>query len=425
MLLGARQFFERRGAPTPTPLPYDAEVEWVGIAGGQAVGLDFYPTVDTVFQTRASFESSSGNLHFGFKVSEYENYRIFLSGSTLYFDLGNYYGQGGRCIISDYPYHTAKDMEFGNNYVKVDGVEAVSKTTSTTTLVQSDFLLGGGGASKVYSVKITTGGVVIRDVIPVRKEENGVSVGYFYDKISGRMFGLSSGSGSLSVGRDVNPISARSYVKDGLVAMWDGIENAGWGLHDASATTWKDLIGTRDATLSGTYSWGDKYWDVQSVSGQGLARWYGMYLPFDQTWEIAIHPSASTSYGRMVAEGPDVASPVILNGHVDRVYVYGYNVDTGSLVDGLDNLGAHLHTIVHPSGGPLNYYVDGSSVWNREASGNSTGTMYGYFANRSDYGRGLDAKYYCVRLYDRALTAAEIAANYAVDAQRFGIGGNL
>ena len=30
MLLGARQFFERRGAPTP-PLPYDAEVEWIGV----------------------------------------------------------------------------------------------------------------------------------------------------------------------------------------------------------------------------------------------------------------------------------------------------------------------------------------------------------------------------------------------------------
>ena len=24
-------------------------------------------------------------------------------------------------------------------------------------------------------------------------------------------------------------LSTRSYVQDGLVAMWDGIENAGWG----------------------------------------------------------------------------------------------------------------------------------------------------------------------------------------------------
>ena len=41
------------------------------------------------------------------------------------------------------------------------------------------------------------------------------------------------------------------YITDGLVAMWDGEWNAGWGVHDAAATTWKDLVGTRDATMSG------------------------------------------------------------------------------------------------------------------------------------------------------------------------------
>ena len=37
--------------------------------------------------------------------------------------------------------------------------------------------------------------------------------------------------------------TARDYVQDGLIAMWDGIENAGWGVHDPNATTWKDLTG--------------------------------------------------------------------------------------------------------------------------------------------------------------------------------------
>ena len=36
--------------------------------------------------------------------------------------------------------------------------------------------------------------------------------------------------------------TARDYVQDGLIAMWDGIENAGWGVHDPNATVWKDLI---------------------------------------------------------------------------------------------------------------------------------------------------------------------------------------
>ena len=188
MLLGARQFFEKRGGGAP--FPYDAEVEYVSIGAGRICNMGIHPTVDTLFKVRASFLTSSGDLHFGFKVSEMENYRIFLYGYTLYFDLGDYFSQGGRCEISSFPYRTVKDMEFGNNYIKVDGVEVVSKTTSTTTLAQSDFLLGGGGASNVYSAQLSTGGVLQRDLIPVRLD----TAGYFYDRVSGEMFGASTGS---------------------------------------------------------------------------------------------------------------------------------------------------------------------------------------------------------------------------------------
>jgi hypothetical protein len=38
-------------------------------------------------------------------------------------------------------------------------------------------------------------------------------------------------------------LSAKSCVQDVLVAMWDGIENAGWGTHDANATSNLGFIG--------------------------------------------------------------------------------------------------------------------------------------------------------------------------------------
>lgn len=38
-------------------------------------------------------------------------------------------------------------------------------------------------------------------------------------------------------------ISAASYVQEGLYAQWDGIENAGYGVHDPSATIWINLKG--------------------------------------------------------------------------------------------------------------------------------------------------------------------------------------
>jgi len=41
-------------------------------------------------------------------------------------------------------------------------------------------------------------------------------------------------------------VPASTYVQDGLIAMWDAIENVGWGMHDSNATIWKDLIGSND-----------------------------------------------------------------------------------------------------------------------------------------------------------------------------------
>ena len=44
----------------------------------------------------------------------------------------------------------------------------------------------------------------------------------------------------------IDRYDSASYVADGLVAQWDGIDNAGRGQHDAAATVWKDLAGSHD-----------------------------------------------------------------------------------------------------------------------------------------------------------------------------------
>ena len=38
-------------------------------------------------------------------------------------------------------------------------------------------------------------------------------------------------------------VNAFSYIKKGLAACYDGIENASAGVHDQNATTWVDLTG--------------------------------------------------------------------------------------------------------------------------------------------------------------------------------------
>ena len=50
-------------------------------------------------------------------------------------------------------------------------------------------------------------------------------------------------------------ISAADYVQDGLVAMWDGIENAGWGVHDDTATKLFELVsGQTDYGVASTFT---------------------------------------------------------------------------------------------------------------------------------------------------------------------------
>ena len=54
--------------------------------------------------------------------------------------------------------------------------------------------------------------------------------------------------------------TALDYVQDGLIAHWDGVENAGNGVHDSSATTWKNLAGEMDLTL-----WGNAVFTDNSI----------------------------------------------------------------------------------------------------------------------------------------------------------------
>lgn len=198
MLPGVIQFFAaRKAAP---PLPYDAEVAYIGVLAGQAASLGVIPTIDTMFKTKAAFVSDNGNLHFGFKGGEYSSYRIFYS-AKLYFDLGNYRNQGGRCI-AELAKNTAYELEFGNNYIKADGVEVARQTESSTALDQQEFLIGGGGAVNVYSARLETGGTTL-DLIPVRfTNELGQSEGAFYDTISKRLFRKTAGSGQFAIGPD-------------------------------------------------------------------------------------------------------------------------------------------------------------------------------------------------------------------------------
>ena len=56
-------------------------------------------------------------------------------------------------------------------------------------------------------------------------------------------------------------VNAFSYIQKGLVACYDGIENAGAGVPDPNATTWVDLTGHgNDGTVGSGITWAANGW---------------------------------------------------------------------------------------------------------------------------------------------------------------------
>ena len=219
--------------------------------------------------------------------------------------------------------------------------------------------------------------------------------------------------------------TARDYVQDGLVAMWDGIENAGWGQHDASATTWADLIGGHVLNVDNGGSWAD---DCLVCNGTRRGA-YGSNLTgaaplvveavvratTASSWRILWHQSAWRD-GQRLTRCLVFSSPIRLW----LASAYG-TADVSSVISNktamhidYDNSGIS-HLIIN---GETATFVQDATSWYYSDGGN--GFAFGG-ASSTSASYALACKIYSFRLYSRALTAAEVAANYAIDAARFGL----
>lgn len=77
--------------------------------------------------------------------------------------------------------------------------------------------------------------------------------------------------------------TSASYVQDGLIAQWDGIDNTGIGVHDPGAKVWKDLTGNYDLTLLPKGGWSA---DGRSLTVYGAAAVCSNSLPAYKTIEV-------------------------------------------------------------------------------------------------------------------------------------------
>ena len=223
--------------------------------------------------------------------------------------------------------------------------------------------------------------------------------------------------------------TARDYVQIGLVAMWDGIENAGWGTHDSSATVWKDLSGGGVATLPANVAVdGDAISFVgnDSISYPISTALASALASADMSLEmcLSILPYTSTANRTMCETiGMDgnilIYTPRSTTSSQQYVYYNYYgraNSAVGGVLDANGMFDGTLGLACSTSAMSGARYKNGTLVNNATFSQIPTITPT---ALRSALMGG--AKLRSIRIYSRALTADEIAANYAIDKARFNL----
>lgn len=233
---------------------------------------------------------------------------------------------------------------------------------------------------------------------------------------------------SLSLGAALNALafSTSSYVQDGLVACWDGIENAGAGVHLSDTTVWKDIKGGREFVLTNATVGDDR------ITFEGNANSFGVLSAGDtvSTFVATKNGTMEIVYASRVAPS---GYQVLLQSSANAGIAFGFT-DSRSLLphtsSGSSSPANSKYTfetgtatnsvsITYNNGMPVYVMANGAAApsagvdhwWNPVDE-----TYIGVRANKSSFFPG---SIYCIRLYNRKLTDAEIISNRSIDQLRF------
>ena len=215
------------------------------------------------------------------------------------------------------------------------------------------------------------------------------------------------------VGFEAEAYTSASYVQDGLIAQWDGIENAGRGVHDANAATWVDLTGN-----------GCDF-PVQAYMGSQLEKWGDNSLVAKSCYQVPCAKSCSDYVTIEICAKHNGQYQCLFNSGdglkkfvaVMRTSVQFYNAANNNYDIGSGD--SFQAAAVHNADGTLlGVYTNGvpaaqttTDTW----GGNTAGTCLGRGANNYQF----TGEYYAIRLYNRALTPDELAKNAKIDAVRY------
>ena len=226
-------------------------------------------------------------------------------------------------------------------------------------------------------------------------------------------------------------LTATSYVQDGLLAHWDGIDNAGIGVHDPSSTIWKNLAPNRlslaedglDLTIGSTGSWGESYLYCDGSSNNSKPAASGSTnFTFNALETVYENKSAGTasailfSAGKLGSGNADRRFCCIGNGYVAWT---DSNNDAskafdGQHVTGMNSLSWSYSGYAYANGASITIELGWSAGW---GLGNETKVLVGCRNEGNAY--PFKGNVYAIRAYSGRLSAQQVAFNYKVDEVRF------
>lgn len=224
------------------------------------------------------------------------------------------------------------------------------------------------------------------------------------------------------------PYTAKGYEQNGLINQLDGIENAGYGIHDS--TSYVDLItGASFQSVGTTTVNADSYVFAGSnyIYGDG-AGILAAITAQSATIELCLTPTGIRNNGGVFALSENATNRNFWMWSHNTTPAYAFF--SGARYGGSGYVGPVMGGL--PTSGVLTVtFVDTSAVfyWNGQLvfTTNRNGTMNANY-KRLSIGFITTGSYglfslHSMRLYNRILSTPEIAANYAVDKARFKIGG--
>jgi hypothetical protein len=422
-------------------VPYDHQLEYIESTGSQYIDTGFTAT-DTmsykgkIMLTGLAYNSGMFGYRFVNSATAYGNMRF----SFVYSDgrIGLRNGLEIQNSTNKMVVGSIYQIEVDNQYFKVNGDIWISANNRKAAMTPPGkawlFFVNCTGyyntdvqhpiTMRMYSWQIFDNGAIVRDFIPV--SVNGVAM--MYDRVTGTFpkhygtFVAGPVASTPLMGVHLYPkvYTAADYVQDGLVAIWDGIENAGWGQHDESPHLPVNLVDGQPLSINGDVEIGSNYFKF------GAGKWGYSTIP-----DFASAVASKSFTVEIVAKNDKVSNAGIISIGSRGVWLYA---DSSNNIRTL-NILSSTYT---PS---PDIRFKSSDIWRATIQGGATpqiiindrtmSAQYGtqtsvsssvfYIGSLQGTPNWSNGTMWCssVRLYSRNLTASEKAANDAIDNARF------